>query len=130
MSSVVTFGKFKGRHYAELPYWYLRWMVLEKHTKAELAEQEMQRRMALQSDVLIEPKVLSRLERYHKASWQRTRKPRESFLPWLNRLVSAALRTSPIHGGRYALPGFVFVFDEDGVVPKLVDVVQQRQYVP
>jgi hypothetical protein len=26
--------------------------------------------MALQSDVLIEPKVLARLERYHKASWQ------------------------------------------------------------
>lgn len=130
MSSVITFGKFKGIPVGQVPYWYLRWMVLEKHTKADLAESELQRRTALQSDVLIEAWVFARLERYHKASWQRTRQPREAFRPWLNRLAGAALKTSPIQGGRYALPGFVFVFDEDGVVPKLVDVVQQRQYVP
>lgn len=128
--SVVTFGKFKGRLFNELPYGYLRWMILEQHTKAQLAEAELQQRTTAHSGVLIDSRVLERLELHHKRAWQRTRKPREAFAPWLARLASASLRTSPAHGGRYALPGFVFVFDEDGVLPKLVDVVQQRQYVP
>ena len=128
--SVITFGKFKGRTYPDLPFWYLRWMIAEGHSKSDLAQAELQRRLSVAHAVLIDPPVLARLKESQKRAWERTRRPRESFPRWVERLATAALGNALSARGRYALPGFVFTFDEDGELPRLVDIVQKREYVP
>jgi len=121
---IVDFGTHVGQRYTRLPVGYLKWMVNCGHSRAAIAQAELDRRGTVTPDLEVSGHALDRASLKCLAIWRRTRKGPEGLHAWLVRVAREALdQNRRDHEGRCLYLGMKFVFEEDLVWPVLKTVM-------
>lgn len=124
---IVDFGKHKGERYTRLPVSYLRWMVNENHSRADIAAAELQRRGTTLPDMDISGHAIDRASQHCLKIWKATARQDEGLHAWLCRMAADALEKGDVLAdGKIAFAGMKFAFEKDGVWPVLKTVMRQK----
>ena len=124
---VCDFGKHDGELYTRIPVGYLLWMVQCGHSRADIAQAELDRRGTVVPQIEISPHAINRASQQCLGVWQRTRKNDEGLHTWLERNAILAHEKGLDEEGRACHNGMRFVF-EPGKWP-VVKTVQRRPSV-
>lgn len=127
---ICDFGKHKGQPYTRLPVSYLKWMINERHSKADIASAELERRGTTTPDLDISGHAIDRVSLSCRKIWHEDRAKDEGLHAWLVRVASEALELKSIDDkGRYHHKGMKFAFEQDGCWPVLKTVMREKDFV-
>jgi hypothetical protein len=124
----IDFGKHSGELYTRVPVGYLLWMVQCGHSKANIAQAELNRRGTVIPTLDLTAHAIDRASQRCLGVWQRTRKDDEGLHTWLARNAQLAHDGGLDEDNRGCFNGMRFVF-EPGAWP-VVKTVQRRKAVP
>lgn len=130
---VMPNGKHKGIRITRVPVSYLKWMVNERHTYADEAAAEMQRRGTVTPDIEVSGHAIDRASLFCWKTWRENSSADEGLHAWLVRVAQEALssgRRYPEVPGRILHAGLSFQFEMDGVWPVLKTVfpIKKRKH--
>ena len=122
---VCTFGKHRGTLWTRIPPSYLVWMINTGHSRAAIAQAELDRRGMSQPSVDVSARAIDRASLRLLDLWQRTRNrdKNEGLHAWLTRMATEALDANLVARSdaetrtlrhRRAL----WVFQRDGACPE------------
>lgn len=121
---ICDFGRHKGTPYTRLPVSYLRWMVNESHSRADIAKAELDRRGTVLPELDISGHAIDRASLRCRKIWHETRGRDEGLHAWLCRVASEALgEQDPDDDGRVFYLNMKLVFETDGQWPVLKTVM-------
>lgn len=127
---VLGFGKFAKELYTRAPISYLRWMIDCKHSRAEVAQAELDRRGVTATDNNIEISghaIDSASMRCHKA-WRKDRGSQEGLHAWLLRLCDEALGELEMgDDNRIIHKGVILVFNKGDLYWTLKTVMSDKR---
>lgn len=123
---VIDFGKHKGTPYTQTPVSYLKWMVGSNHSRAEIAEAELQRRGTVTPDLDVSGHAIDRASVHCRKIWHETKnKEAEGLYSWLCRVAAEALEKEDMDDkGRYRIHGMKLAFEFEGRWPVLKTVIR------
>jgi hypothetical protein len=124
---VCDFGRHSGELYTRIPVSYLRWMVNSNHSKAGIAQAELDRRGTTVPDLDISGHAIDRASLACRKLWHETRGKDEGLHAWLVRMSTAALQEGERRDGKIYHGGMVFAFEEDGCWPVLKTVMRDKK---
>ena len=124
---ICDFGKHSGTPYTRLPVSYLRWMVNVRHSRADIAQAELDRRGTTVPDLDISGHAIDTASLRVRRTWHETRRKDEGLHSWLCRVSAEALAAAePDEDGRCYHLGMKLVFEMDGVWPVLKTVMPAK----
>ena len=125
---ICDFGRHQGTPYTRLPVSYLKWMVGARHSRADVAEAELDRRGTTTPVLDISGHAIDRASLSCRKIWHETRSKDEGLHSWLCRMASEALAEgAPDEDGRCFYNGMKMVFEDDTVWPILKTVMPQKR---
>ena len=117
-------GRHKGVAITRVPVSYLKWMVGERHTHADYAAAELERRGTVTPEIEISGHAIDRASLLCRGTWHETSNEGEGIHAWLVRVAQDALKNGEQRKpGRYEWVGLSFRFEMDGVWPVLLTVL-------
>lgn len=123
---ICDFGRHKGTAYTRLPVAYLKWMVGSRHSRADIAEEELRRRGTTTPEFEVSGHAIDRASLSCRKTWHQTREKDEGINSWLHRVAKEALMLKNVdEQGRYRHLGIKFAFDADTVWPILKTVMPE-----
>lgn len=121
------FGKHKGTAYTRLPVSYLFWMVNCNHSRADIAQAELDRRGTVLPDVDVSGHAIDRASLNCRKIWHENKQEGEGLYSWLCRVSKEALDISNVdEKGRYHYLNMKFAFGEDTTYPVLKTVMRDK----
>lgn len=126
---ICDFGKHKGTPYTRLPVSYLTWMVGARHSRADIAQAELELRgTTTLPEMDISGHAIDRASLSCRKIWHDTKRDEnEGIHAWLHRVAAEAMAAGKVnHKGRYEHIGMQFAFEEDGVWPVLKTVMRSK----
>lgn len=122
---ICDFGRHKGEPYTRIPVQYLKWMVGSNHSKADIAEAELERRGTTIPDLDISGHAIDSASLRCRKIWHETSREEEGLHSWLCRVAREALDNDVKNSrGRYVHLGIQFAFEMDGRWPVLKTVMR------
>ena len=120
---VCDFGRHAGELYTRIPISYLRWMVNNGHSKASIAQAELDRRGTTVPTLEISGHAIDRASQKLLTVWQESREGDEGLHSWLHRNAEIALSAGDYDGDNriYGKIKWCFSFGESW--PTLVTVM-------
>lgn len=92
---IVDFGKHSGMLYTRVPVQYLKWMVQSRHSKADIARAEMDRRGTVTPSVDVSGHAIDSASLRLRKTWYETAlNQNEGLHAWLVRMCTEALALS------------------------------------
>lgn len=119
-------GKHKGERITRVPVSYLKWMVREKHSIADYAQAELDRRGTVTPDIEISGHAIDSASLRIRKIWHESRGGDEGLHAWLCRMAKSALEHGEDRGAKVAYGGVLWVFDQDGEWPLLKTVMRDK----
>lgn len=123
---ICDFGKHNGERYTRIPVSYLKWMVNSNHSRAHIAQAELDRRGTVTPDMEISGHAIDRASLNCLDIWRSSRNKDEGISAWLIRMSAEALKTEPDKKGRFHFNNMLFAFEREGVWPVLKTVMRSR----
>lgn len=120
-------GKHRGELITRVPVSYLKWMVRERHSLANYAQAELDRRGTVTPEIEISGHAIDSASLRIRKVWHESRGEDEGLHAWLVRMAEAALREGEQRGDKIAFGGVLWVFERDGEWPLLKTVMRDRQ---
>lgn len=109
----VDFGRHKGKRWTRIPVGYLFWMVSSKHSHAETARREIERRGSVVPTLDVSTHAIDRASFRLMDEWRQTRRDEEGLASWLSRMAREALDYGKqVNANRYDHAGIRFVFED------------------
>jgi len=120
-----------GRHAGELitrvPISYLKWMVRERHSCADHAQAELDRRgVRIDSKLEISGHAVDSASLRCRKLWHDSALSGEGLHAWLIRMGEAAIAMGTLKGDKVAYGGMLFVFEGTGEWPLLKTVMRDK----
>jgi hypothetical protein len=117
----LDFGKHKDQLYTRVPVNYLLWMVNIRHSKADIAQAELDRRGTVLPQIDISGHAVDRASISCRKIWHETKREDEGLHAWLCRLSIEAIKANDCdEAGRYRYAGMKFAVEIKGVWPVLL----------
>lgn len=124
---IMPIGRHAGQPITRVPVSYLTWMVGARHSLADVARAELQRRGTTLPTLDISHHAIDRASLHCRKIWHETCLEDEGIASWLHRIAAEALKREPDDKGRHVYAGMKFVFEMDGEWPVLKTVVKARR---
>jgi hypothetical protein len=119
-------GRHAGKLITRVPISYLKWMVCARHSEANLAQAELDRRGTVTPDLDVSGHALDRASLCLLDKWRETKNHDEGLHAWLCRISADALKSGERKNGRIHFNGMRLVFEEDGVWPVLKTIMRDH----
>lgn len=116
-------GKHKGERVTRLPVSYLKWMVRERHSMADIAAAELARRNTTTPDIEISGHAIDSASLRIRKIWHENRGENEGLHAWLCRVGAEALEHGERREDKLVHAGVKWVFEQDGEWPLLKTVM-------
>lgn len=125
---ICDFGRHRGTPYTRMPVAYLKWMVNSGHSRADVAQAELDRRgTTTQDEFDVSGHAVDRASNSCLGFWQRTRRQNEGLHAWLIRLGKVAIEQGKeVKPGKIAFAGMLWCFEKDGCWPVLKTVMRDK----
>lgn len=131
-------GRHKGELLTRVPVQYLKWMVCARHTMANLAAAELERRGTVTPDLDISGHAIDRASLRCRVIWHKTRGKEEGLHAWLCRVAMEAWKSGPgsalsasdledSKGHKVHHMGMIFCFEVSGIWPVLKTVMRDEK---
>lgn len=122
---IMENGKHKGERVTRLPISYLKWMIKVRHSLADIAKAEMDRRGITTPELEVSIHAVDRASEFLLEDWRITRDEGQGFYSWLIELASLAIKKGTPKGDKILYRGVAFVFSNgDEVWPTLKTVTR------
>lgn len=121
-------GKHRGERITRVPVSYLKWMIRERHSLADHAQAELDRRGigAERPEIEISGHAIDSASLRVRKTWHEQRDQDEGLHSWLLRQAAAALQDGERRGDKIAYAGVLFVFEAEGEWPVLKTVMRDK----
>jgi len=129
---VCDFGKHNGTPYTRLPVSYLHWMVAQNHSRADIAQAELDRRGTRTPELDVSGHAVDRASIKCHHIWSQKRRLEEGIHSWLCRVAKEAIDAASEgenvvdDQGRVHHGGMIFVFDSDSEWPVLKTIYPEK----
>lgn len=120
---VIDFGKHNGTLYTRVPVSYLKWMVQSRHSRADIARAELDRRGTVTPELEISGHAIDSASNRLLGVWTGTKNKDEGLHAWLCRTALEAFNSGQLdNGGCIIHMGIKWVF-QPGEWPVLKTVM-------
>jgi hypothetical protein len=126
---VVDFGKHRGELYTRLPVSYLKWMVNSDHSKAEIAQAELDRRGTTTPAIEVSGHALDRASQQLLSKWKKDTDDgkKQGIHSWLiENAQKAIINGKSPEEGVYIYRGMKFIFLIGSAYPVLKTVMRKK----
>ena len=124
---VCDFGRHKGTPYTRLPVSYLTWMVNISHSRADVAQAELDRRGTVVPELDVSGHAIDRASLNCRKIWHNTSRKDEGLHAWLCRISQEALELSPPNeDGQCFYLGLKLCFEVNETWPTLKTVMPSK----
>jgi len=124
---ICDFGRHRGTPYTQMPVSYLRWMVGCNHSRAAIAQAELDRRGTPLPEIDISGHAIDRASLRVRRTWHESRAEDEGLYSWLVRISTEALeRNETDSRGRFLHDKVKLVIELDGRWPVLKTIYPRK----
>lgn len=123
---VMANGRHKGELITRVPVSYLKWMVNERHSAAEYAQAELDRRGTTTPELDVSGHALDSASLRLLRLWQARKNADQGLHSWLVALAQDALAKGEKRVDKIAYGGVLFAFAQDGGWPVLKTVMRDK----
>lgn len=122
----INFGKYKGKRWTRVPINYLRWLINEQTSHADIAEAEIKRRgssLVGDKSVEITGHAIDRASLRLYEEWKKTSLKNEGIHSWLERISVEAYNFGYTDSEAIIYKNIIFVFKKGILYPTLTTVM-------
>lgn len=121
-------GKHHGERITRVPVSYLKWMIRERHSLADHAQSELDRRGigVERPEIEISGHAIDSASLRVRKVWHEQRGEEEGLHAWLLRTAAEALKSGEPRAEKIAHSGVLLVFENSGEWPVLKTVMRDK----